>query len=226
MNIKITCLHHPTKEIEVMLDENGFYEKGIKQCKKCKREGLSFYIDELGYKYISEREYEKQKDKREEISKLLLEDWKMTKDRIAHFNENLIRLRIQGIPIATAIQIGAFLISKDFSNKPICLPVIDISLSFINLIFFASAIYLIPIFLLDMFYFRMLLLSVKHAINIEKMKDFYGKLSITRSLTSKPLTTLHMAASIIMYIIIISVGIYLGITYGDYSIYPIIISKL
>ena len=39
---------------------------------------------------------------------LILKDWEMTKDRIKHFDDVIIRLRIQGIPIAAAIQAAGF----------------------------------------------------------------------------------------------------------------------
>src|SRR6266567_1441091 len=41
-------------------------------------------------------------------SELYLKDWEMTKDRIKHFDDVVIRIRTQGVPLATAILAAGF----------------------------------------------------------------------------------------------------------------------
>jgi hypothetical protein len=48
---------------------------------------------------------------------LVLKDWEMTKDRIKHFDDATIRLRLQGIPIGTAIQAIGLSASAEFCNS-------------------------------------------------------------------------------------------------------------
>ncbi len=212
--VKIKCLHHPDKDVEVKTDGASYVECRY-TCVTCIKEHKEFYLSKEGRAYTSEEECKKQKDS--ESSKLSgddlrLEDWKITKDRIAHFNGNLLRLRVEGIPIATAIQAAAFIVYKDIPKEPLNFFIFQFP-SPINLIFLSSALYLVPILLLDLFYFKMLLLSIQHAIDIERIPAFYGKISITRTLTSKRLTIAHRVGAYTMYAAIIAVGVYLAFSF-------------
>lgn len=128
---------------------------------------------------------------------LIFEDWKMTKDRIAHFDDVVIRLRLEGIPIASAI-IGAGLASFQYTSN-IVFNIDKISINATSIVILLGAIYLLPIFALDMFYYRLLMISVEHARQIEQ-EEYPGKLQITTKLTSPSLTTAHRVIAIIIYV--------------------------
>jgi len=75
---------------------------------------------------------------------LQLEDWKVSKDRIKHFDDIIMRTRIGGLPIATGLQAAAFLTSNTIGKiQPEIFP-FDITI--FSLIMFASVLYLIPVF--------------------------------------------------------------------------------
>lgn len=140
--------------------------------------------------------------------KLLLEDWKMTKDRIKHFDDVVIRIRLQGIPIATAIFAVGFA-SFQYTREIR----LSIGCSTINapaLIILLGSLYLIPIFALDLFHFRLLLISVEHARTIEQESKFKGRLQITTNLTSPKLTKLHTAVAVLLYLGVIIFGFILA----------------
>ena len=131
---------------------------------------------------------------------LILKDWETTKDRIKHFDDTVIRLRLQGIPIGTAIQavgLASFQYTQDITLW---------GLSATSLIIALGSIYLIPIFLLDMLHYKLLLISVGHAKEIEAMPKYKGKLQITTKLTSHKLTLLHWACAIAVYLGVIALG--------------------
>jgi len=135
---------------------------------------------------------------------LVLEDWKMTKDRIKHFDDVVIRLRLQGIPIGTAIQaigIASFQYTQNVRFWNIN------ATSFIILL---GSLYLIPIFLLDILHYRLLLISVSHAKQIEAMPTYKDKLQITTKLTSPKLTRLHTICTILVYGFVIAFGFILA----------------
>jgi len=135
---------------------------------------------------------------------LILKDWEITKDRIKHFDDAVIRLRLQGIPIGTAIQaIG--LASFSYTHN---IRVWGVSAT--SLIIALGAIYLIPIFLLDVLHYKLLLISVEHAKEIEAMPKYLGKLRITTKLTSHKLTILHWACAIVVYLGVIILGLFLA----------------
>ena len=135
---------------------------------------------------------------------LILKDWEMTKDRIKHFDDIVIRLRLQGIPIGTAIQaIGLASFSYTHSIR-----VWGISAT--SFIIALGSIYLIPIFLLDIFHYKLLLISVEHGREIEAMPQYRGKLQITTKLTSRKLTVLHWACAIAVYLGVIVFGFILA----------------
>jgi hypothetical protein len=136
---------------------------------------------------------------------LILKDWEMTKDRIKHFDDVIIRLRLQGIPIGTAIQaIG--LASFQYTQN---IKILNI-LSAASLIVALGSIYLIPIFALDILHYTLLLISVEHARQIEAMPKYKGKLQITTKLTKPWLTKLHWFCAIAVYIGIIIAGFILA----------------
>ena len=134
-----------------------------------------------------------------------LEDWKMTKDRIAHFDNKILTVRLQGMPIATGIQAAGIGLSGYLSEIESPLPVF-------SLIMLVSIVYIIPIFFLDIYNLKLLRLSVGHAIDLERDK-FNKKISITHSLTSDKLSALNKIGGAITYLVIICVGIGLAI-YG------------
>lgn len=131
---------------------------------------------------------------------LLLEDWKMTKDRIKHFDDIVIRLRLGGIPIVSAI-IGAGLASFQYTSK-LLLHINDFAINATSIIILFGALYLLPIFALDLLHYRLLLISVNHARQIEQQEKFKGRLQITTKLTSPTLTNIHTMIAIVIYIIV------------------------
>ena len=133
-----------------------------------------------------------------------LEDWKMTKDRIAHFDNKILTVRLQGIPIATGIQAAGIGLSGYLSEMTSPLPLF-------SLIMAISVLYIIPVFLLDIYNLKLLMLSVKHALDLET--QLQKKLSITHSLTSDKLSALNKIGGAAVYLVIIVVGIGLAI-YG------------
>jgi len=139
-----------------------------------------------------------------EDNDLILEDWKMTKDRIKHFDDVVMKTRVQGIPIATAMQIAAFVtaasvggITTGFFGLPV-----------FSLIIIASLIYLLPVLLLDIFHFIMLLRAVDHAKSIEEKEPFKGKLQITTKLSSRSMSIFHSIGGYLIYAVVYLTGIY------------------
>jgi len=133
---------------------------------------------------------------------LFLKDWEVTKDRIKHFDDEVIRLRIQGLPIATAIQAAGW-ISFPYT-KNISVPFLGCTTPSFILLF--GSVYLIPILALDLFHLKLLLIAVNHARFIETER-FGGKLQITTKLTSRKLTLLHTLAAILVYGFVIVFGL-------------------
>lgn len=135
---------------------------------------------------------------------LILEDWKITKDRIKHFDDVVIRLRLQGIPIATAI-LAMGLASFEYTHN-----IKFLGINTTSLIVALGALYLLPVFFLDMLHYKLLLISVKHGQLIEAIPKYKGKLQITTKLTSPKLTTVHTICAIVIYICIIVCGFVLA----------------
>ncbi|WP_165394841.1 hypothetical protein [Methanofollis fontis] len=127
---------------------------------------------------------------------LRLEDWKMTKDRISHFDDVIIRLRIQGIPIALSIMVLGALLLPFLSNETV--PFLGWNAS--SLPFLAAALYLFPICLLDIVHYKLLVHAVQHALDIEKEPPFEGTLQITGQLTNPWYTRIHTTVAIIIYL--------------------------
>jgi hypothetical protein len=135
---------------------------------------------------------------------LILKDWEMTKDRIKHFDDVIIRLRLQGIPIGSAILalgLSSFQYIKNLQISGISIAALIVAL---------GSIYLIPIFLLDLVHYNLMLISVRHAKEIEALPKYKNKLQITTKLTSKKLTYLHTACTIIVYCGVIALGFILA----------------
>ena len=78
---------------------------------------------------------------------LVFEDWLMAKDRIRHFDETVVRIRIEGAPIATAIY-GIGVLAIPYA-KQVTLPLFEWKLLALSVLFYFGA-----------FYIRNLLLSV------------------------------------------------------------------
>ncbi|MDH5463586.1 MAG: hypothetical protein OEW49_04695 [Nitrosopumilus sp.] len=148
---------------------------------------------------------------------LRLEDWKMAKDRIKHFDDIVMKTRVQGIPIATAMQIAAFVtassvghITTGFFNLPV-----------FSLILISSIIYLVPVVLLDFFHFWLLLKAVSHAKDIESKPPFKGNLRITHVLSNNKYTALHSIGGYLIYSLVFGVGIYFAF-FGAHDILSVL----
>lgn len=138
---------------------------------------------------------------------IILEDWKMTKDRIKHFDDVVMRTRLQGIPIATALQAAAVLTADTFEKIAVTIPYLNFNIPLFSLIVLAGLVYLIPVIFLDWVHFILLMKAVKHALKIEAYPQFKNKLGITGALTSKSLTWLHKGGAIFAYLLIMTVGL-------------------
>lgn len=139
---------------------------------------------------------------------LILKDWEMTKDRIKHFDDVVIRMRLQGIPIATAIMaVGLASFPYTHAIKVFLFQWITTATSVIIAL---GSIYLIPILALDALHYKLLLLSVDHAKRIEQLPKYKGKLQITTVLTSPKLTRLHTICAGAVYLGVIAFGFVLA----------------
>jgi hypothetical protein len=128
---------------------------------------------------------------------LVFEDWKMTKDRIKHFDDIVIRLRLESVPITVAI-IGAGLGSFQYMSKVI-FRINNYSLSAASIVLLLAAIYILPVCVLDVFHYKLLVIAVNHAKSIEQQERFQGKLQITTKLTSPTLTIIHLVFAMMIY---------------------------
>lgn len=138
-----------------------------------------------------------------EDNEIRLEDWKMTKDRIKHFDDMVMKTRVQGLPIATAIQAIAF--ATLASVGKIQTTILDLPV--FSLIIIAGLIYLVPVLLLDVLHLLLLRKAVMHAKNIEETY-FKNTLSITRILSNRKLTILHIVGGLGIYSVVFASGIY------------------
>src|SRR6266705_2721168 len=141
-------------------------------------------------------------------TELYLKDWEMTKDRIKHFDDMVIRIRTQGVPVATAIIAAAFIASSTLESVKVNLSLIKVS--YLSLVIGSSALLVTAIGLLDLLHYNLLLLAVRHAWNLEELPEFVGRLRITHQLTSPLLTFAHSAAAAVIYVSIASAAIYLA----------------
>jgi len=133
---------------------------------------------------------------------LYLEDWKVTKERIKHFDDIIIKIRIQGIPIAGALlSVGALLtpILKTYE-----FPLFG---NAAPLIFIVVSIYVTALIGIDWIHYKLLLESVNHAIFIENISQFKGILQITTILTKNWITRLHLIVALFLYLPILGLSI-------------------
>jgi hypothetical protein len=141
---------------------------------------------------------------------LILEDWKMTKDRIKHFDDIVIRLRLGGVPIASAI-IGAGLASFQYTST-LLFHIWSYTINATSIVILLGALYILPICILDVFHYHLLVIAVDHARQIEQQDKFRGKLQITTKLTSPILTKIHLSVAIIIYTFVFSIALILSYT--------------
>ena len=135
-----------------------------------------------------------------EKANLYFEDWKMTNDRIKHLDNLIFRLRLEGIPIASAI-IGVGLASFEYTSKIVfSLGVFTINAT--SIVILMGAVYLMPIFALDWVYYNLLKRAVFHAMDLEQTK-FKGQLFLTNNLTLEKLTKIHSWTARIIYGVVI-----------------------
>lgn len=142
----------------------------------------------------------------------VFEDWKMTKDRIGHFDDVLFRTRLEGLPISTGLQAAAFAVDGFVGSMH--LAIFGHNIPIFSLIMLASVFYLIPIMMLDRLYFTFLVTAVKHAKSIEE-KNFNEKIKITTKLTSLAHTKRHYTVMFLMYFVVMATGSFffiMGIT--------------
>ncbi len=134
--------------------------------------------------------------KEKELSKeeyLLLKDWEMTKDRIKHFDNIIMTVRVHGIPISTAFLTAGWILISDNPN-----------LDWVRYIFLFASLYLIPIAFLDFMHYDLMLKAIKHSKSIES--HFSKKIQITHKLTSRLLTHFHTCCALVVYGIVILAG--------------------
>jgi len=143
---------------------------------------------------------------------LYLEDWKMTKDRIKHFDNMVITIRTQGVPVATAILAAGLIASQTLKSIPVDLAIIKVSS--LSLVFASSALLITAIGLLDLLHYNLLLLAVGHAWKLETRPEFKGKLQITHKLTSPLLTYAHSLAAAVIYVSLAGTAIYLSFSFA------------
>ena len=127
----------------------------------------------------------------------VFEDWKMTNVKIEHFSDIVIRLRLEGISIASVI-IGAGLASFQYTSK-IVFNIDKITINATSIVILLGAVYLLPILALDMYYYKLLVISVKHAKKIEKGEKYKGELQIVSELETPGRTTTHRVIALIIY---------------------------
>jgi len=135
------------------------------------------------------------KEKKWEV---ILEDWKMAKDRISVFDNQVIAIRISGIPLVLVI-IGVGFVVVNKINQ-VTIPVLNCSGAILPFVF--AALYTIPLCILDALHYDLLLKAVEHAKSIENSDPFRNLLNITNKLTSPKLTFIHTISLYALYIII------------------------
>jgi hypothetical protein len=124
---------------------------------------------------------------------LLLEDWKMAKSKIEFFDDTIMRTRVQGLPIFSAIQAFGFLTSNNIfqiGNTAYPLGVY---------VMIGGLVYLTAILCLDILHYLLLVKARNRAIAIESTPAFKGKLMVTHVLSSRGLTILHSLGGYAIY---------------------------
>ncbi|HDQ07937.1 MAG TPA: hypothetical protein ENN44_04070 [Methanoculleus sp.] len=143
--------------------------------------------------------------------RLFIEDWKVTKDRIKHFDDIILKIRLEGIPIAVALfSLGYYLIpTLQTYEFPIFGNAAPIP-------FLSASLYICGLMGMDVVHFILLLDSVKHSIWIEDLPQFRGKLQITTKLTDDKITFFHILYTAMFYVSILAVSSYMGFAlFGD-----------
>ena len=126
---------------------------------------------------------------------IILEDWKMAKDRIDNFDKAILSIRLTGIPIVLVIiGIGVAIIDK---TKEITIPILNCNGAVIP--FVVAFLYTFSLLLLDGVHYSLLLKAVAHAQEIEQLSQFKDLLGITNKLTSKKLTFWHTVSLALIY---------------------------
>jgi hypothetical protein len=128
----------------------------------------------------------------------------MTKDRIKHFDDVVMRTRTQGLPLATIIQAAAFVTNQQIGSYSV-FTINGFVIHLFPLIMLAGLSYVISVLILDITHFKLLLKAVDHALTIEKT-HFEGKLGITKALTTKSATWSHYIGAYLFYAVIIIFG--------------------
>jgi hypothetical protein len=126
---------------------------------------------------------------------LVLEDWKMAKDRIKSFNDQVNAIRISGIPLVLVIIAVGFVIIDKLNL--ITIPLINCNAAIIPFVF--AALFTIPLCLLDIIYYNMLLKAVQHAHSIERREPFKHLICITDKITCPKLQVLHTTSLVALY---------------------------
>ena len=142
---------------------------------------------------------------------LVLEDWKMSKDRISCFDNAVLTIRISGIPLVLVI-IGVGFVIIDKLNE-ITIPFINCNGAILPFVF--AALYTIPLCLLDALHYRLLKEAVEHAKSIENSKPFKDLLGITKALTSWKMTLVHTISLYALYSVIFFLCILLIIVFWN-----------
>lgn len=137
-------------------------------------------------------------DKEIDDKALYLEDYRMTQDRIKHFENILTRIRVGAFPV-TAVFIGLAFGFLTFTDaKDISINIHGYNISIASLIFLISGIYFLSMALLDKFYYKLLQRVIEHAKYLEQ-NIFDNKLQITTKLTSNDSKNLHENARRLLY---------------------------
>ena len=137
----------------------------------------------------------------------VFEDWKMAKDRIKHFDDVVVRIRLQGLGIAaTIMSIGAA--SLQFTGA-VRISIGPYTVAGSAVIVLLGSFYLIPVAALDYFHYQLLIRSVGRALEIERLEPYSGKLCITTELTSVKLTRFHNAVLLAVYAVLAIFGVIL-----------------
>lgn len=127
---------------------------------------------------------------------LIVINWKTFKDRIKFFDDIIARLRLEGTPICIGIYTLGYLAQ-------------------FWLIYLLGIFYIIGIFCLDYLHYKLLLVAVEKAKEIEeKFEDEI--LTVTKSLTTKKRTIYHSIGFIILYVVF--VGVVIGLIVSDFLI--------
>ena len=118
---------------------------------------------------------------------LIVINWQTFKDRIKFFDDIIARLRLEGTPISIGIYTLGYI-------------------AHFWVIYLLGMVYIFGILCLDLLHFKLLLIAVKKAKEIEeRFEDEI--LTVTKSLTTKWRTIYHFIGIFVLYVTFIVVGI-------------------